>query len=101
MTAATPPQFTPQQVADAVQTALRPGRPPVALSPGDAAGKAATYQESLEKYRRHARESLAVGDYRQTAEKSWGAYTQTIKAITADHRLWYPPTPASCAYRGS
>ncbi len=79
MTAATPPQFTPQQVADAVQTALRPGRPPVALSPGDAAGKAATY-----------RESLAVGDYQQAAEKSWGAYTQTVKPIGADHRLPVP-----------
>ena len=90
MTAATPPQFTPQQVADAVQTALRPGRPPVALSPGDAAGKAATYREGLEKYRRHARESLAVGDYQQAAEKSWGTYTQTIKAIAADHRLPVP-----------
>ena len=90
MTAATPPQFTPQQVAGAVQTALRPGRPPVALSPGDAAGKAAAYRDSLAHYRRHAQKSLDEGDYRQAAEKSWGAYTQTIKAIAADHRLLVP-----------
>ena len=90
MTAATPPQFTPQQVADAVQTALRPGRPPVALSPGDAADKAAAYRDNLAHYRRHAQKSLDEGDYRQAAEKSWGAYTQTIKAIAADHRLLVP-----------
>ena len=90
MTAATPPQFTPQQVADAVQTALRPGRPPVALSPGDAADKAAAYRDNLAHYRRHAQKSLDEGDYRQAAEKSWGAYTQTVKAIAADHRLLVP-----------
>ena len=90
MTAATLPQFTPQQVADAVQTALRPGRPPVALSPGDAADKAAAYRDNLAHYRRHAQKSLDEGDYRQAAEKSWGAYTQTIKAIAADHRLLVP-----------
>ena len=90
MTAATLPQFTPQQVAGAVQTALRPGRPPVALSPGDAAGKAAAYRDNLAHYRRHAQKSLDEGDYRQAAEKSWGAYTQTIQAIAADHRLLVP-----------
>ena len=90
MTAATPPQFTPRQVADAVRTALRPGRPPVALSSGDAADKAAAYRDNLAHYRRHAQKSLDEGDYRQAAEKSWGAYTQTIKAIAADHRLLVP-----------
>ena len=90
MTAATPPQFTPQQVADAVQTALRPGRPTIALSPGDAADKAIAYRDNLAHYRRHAQKSLDEGDYRQAAEKSWGAYTQTIKAIAADHRLLVP-----------
>ena len=90
MTAATPPQFTPQQVAGAVQTALRPGRPPVALSPGDATDKAAAYRDNLAHYRRRSQKSLDEGDYRQAAEKSWGAYTQTIKAIAADHRLLVP-----------
>ncbi len=90
MTAATPPQFTPQQVADAVQTALRPGRPPVALSPGDAADKAAAYRDNLAHYRRHAQKSLDEGDYRQAAEKSWGAYSQTVKAIAAERRSLIP-----------
>ena len=41
-------------------------------------------------YRRHTQQSLAEGDYRQAAEKSWGAYTQTIKAIAADHSALIP-----------
>ena len=41
----------------------------------------------LSHYRQHARQSLADGDYLQAAEKSWGAYAQTVKTIGADHRL--------------
>ena len=86
-----PPPFTSEQVTDAIRLGLCPGlRPvsrPVDLSPDDAHEKASAYLASLVIYRRHTAESLARGDYRQTAEKSWGTYTQTVKAIAADHRL--------------
>lgn len=86
-----PPPFTPEQVTDSIRAGLRPGSRPVDLSSDDAHEKASAYRASQVIYRHHTAESLAVGDYRQTAEKSWGAYTQTIKAIAADHRL--PPVP--------
>ena len=84
------PRLTPRQVTDAIRAGLRPSRRPVALSPADATAKAAAYRNSLAHYRRHAQQSLAEGDYRQAAEKSWGAYTQTIKAIAADHSALIP-----------
>ena len=88
MTAAPPPpQFTPRQVADAIRAGLRPSRQPVVLSTDEASDKAATYRNSLAHYRQHIAKSLGEGDYRQAAEKSWGAYTQAHKAIAADHRL--------------
>ena len=82
----TPPQFTTHQVTAAIRSPAGRGRPPTALDPGEAADKAAAYRDSLAHYRSHARQSLADGDYRQAAEKSWGAYTQNIKAIAADHQ---------------
>ena len=84
------PRLTPRQVTEAIHAGLRPNRRPVALSPADATTKAASYRDSLAHYRRHTRQSLAEGDYRQAAEKSWGAYTQTIKAIAADHSALIP-----------
>ena len=84
------PRLTPRQIADAIQAGLRPSRRPVALSPADATAKSAAYRNSLAHYRQHAQDSLAQGDYRQAAEKSWGAYTQTIKAIAADHSALIP-----------
>ena len=46
-----------------------------------------TYRDNLVHYREHVRNSLDAGNYRQVAEKSWGAYSQTVKAIAADHNL--------------
>ena len=46
-----------------------------------------TYLGNLDHYRQHVPKSLADGDYRQAAEKSWGAYAQAIKIIGADHGL--------------
>ena len=46
-----------------------------------------TYRDNLAHYREHVRNSLDAGNYRQVAEKSWGAYSQTVKAIAADHNL--------------
>ena len=75
--------FTPQQVDDAIRAGLRGNRRDVALSPGDAADKGAAYRGNLAHYRELAQKCLADGDYRQAAEKSWGAYAQTIKVIAA------------------
>ena len=86
----TPPQFTPRQITDAIRRQTGSGQRPIALEPREAAVKAAAYRDSLAHYRRHARQSLDDGDYRQAAEKSWGAYTQTIKAIAADHQSLIP-----------
>ena len=83
---ATHPNFTEQQVAAAIRAGL-PNRPDVALTASDAPERAATYRDSLAHYREHVRKSLAERDYRQAAEKSWGAYTQSVKAISADHGL--------------
>ena len=46
-----------------------------------------TYRDNSVHYREHVRNSLDAGNYRQVAEKSWGAYSQTVKAIAADHNL--------------
>ncbi len=77
-------KFTAQQVANAIQAGL-PNRSDVVLARTEASELAATYRDSLSHYRDHVQESIAAGDYRQAAEKSWGAFTQTIKSIAADH----------------
>ena len=82
-----PPQYTPQAVTAAIRSGLREGRQLVELSPTEAETKAVTYRGNLAHYRRHVQKSLDEGDYRQAAEKSWGAYAQTVKAIAADHLL--------------
>ena len=82
----TRPNFTPQQVAATIRAGL-PNRPDVALSVSDAPERAAAYRDNLAHYREHVRKSLAERDYRQAAEKSWGAYTQIVKSIAADHGL--------------
>ena len=79
--------FTPQQVDDAIRAGLRGSRRDFALSPGDAADKGDAYQGNLAHYRELAQKCLADGDYRQAAEKSWGAYAQTIKVIAAERGI--------------
>ena len=80
-------KLSPEQVSDAIRAGL-PNRPDVVLSAADSAGVASTYRDSLSHYREHVRISLDEGDYRQAAEKSWGAYSQTVKAIAAERNLW-------------
>ncbi len=82
-----PPAFTPQQVTDAIVSGLRRGSRNADLPPADAARQAALYRHNLARCQQHVRKSLAEGDYLQAAEKSWGAYAQTIKAISADRRF--------------
>lgn len=79
-----PPRFTNAQIANAVAAGRSP-RWDAALTPEQAVNHAANYRDNLAHYQQHAAQSLAAGDYRQVAEKSWGAFTQTVKAIAADH----------------
>ena len=55
--------------------AERPG-----VDAGDAAELAETYRDGLNQYREHSLRYLAAGDYRQAAEKSWGAYAQSVNS---------------------
>ncbi len=80
------PRFTPAQVTGAIRAAYSP-RWDTSLSPADAITHAATYRSIQAHYRRHIRLSLDDGDFLQAAEKSWGAFTQAVKAIGADHRI--------------
>ena len=80
------PQFTSEQVTAAIRAAFSP-RWDTSLAPEEAAGHAATYRANLAHYRKHVQRSLDENDYLQVAEKSWGAFTQTLKAIGADHRI--------------
>lgn len=79
--------LSPQQVNDAIRAGLREGRQPVDMSAAEGSQQAGVYRGNLAHYRGHVQKSLDDGDYLQAAEKSWGAYAQTIKAIAADHRL--------------
>ena len=78
--------FTDEQVVAAIRTAFSP-RWDTSLSREDAAAHAETYRANLAHYRQHVQRSLDENDYLQAAEKSWGAFTQIIKAIGADHRI--------------
>lgn len=70
--------------AAAIRAAMR-GRSDAELRPEDTARIAASYRRNLDYYRQHGRECLAAGDYRQAAEKMWGAYAQSVKSIAADY----------------
>ena len=57
------------------------------IETGDAPGLARTYRGMMEEYRQHSLQYLAGGDYRQAAEKSWGAFALSVKAIAADYGM--------------
>lgn len=57
------------------------------IAPSDAPSLARTYRSMMEEYRQHGRQYLADGDYRQAAEKSWGAYAESVKSIAADYAM--------------
>lgn len=84
---ATRPNFSEQHVEAAIRAGLREGRRQVNLSVTEAEAKAANYRSNLAHYRQHVQTSLDAGDYLQAAEKSWGSYAQTVKALGADHQL--------------
>ncbi len=57
------------------------------IAPGDAPALARTYRSIMDNCRQHGRQYLAAGDYRQAAEKSWGAFAESIKSIAADYGM--------------
>ena len=57
------------------------------IAPGDAPTLARTYRGMMEEYRQHSLQYLAEGDYRQAAEKSWGAFAESVKSIAADYGM--------------
>ena len=80
------PPFTAEQIANAVAAGRAP-RWDAALTPEQAVAHAAKYRDNQAHYQQHATQSLSEGDYRQAAEKSWGAFTQTVQAIAADRQV--------------
>ena len=83
----TTPAFTSQQVEDSILLGLRGDRRRYELESDEAVQKNATYDSNLAHYRSVAQKCLNEGDYLQAAEKSWGAYAQTIKGISAAHGI--------------
>ncbi len=83
---APPPTFTDEQVVAAIRAAFSP-RWDTSLTPEEAVEHAGIYRDSLDHYRKHIQRSRGESDYRQVAEKSWGAFTQIIKAIGAEHQI--------------
>ena len=77
--------FTSQQIADAVRRGT--GNRSSGLTEPESATRTDTYRRSLANYREHVLASIAAGDYLPIAEKSGGAYAQTIKIIGAERRL--------------
>lgn len=75
--------FTPQQIESAIRDGMRGDRRRYEFDPSDAGQKNVTYEANLAHYRSVAQKCLDEGDYLQAAEKSWGAYAQTIKATCA------------------
>lgn len=57
------------------------------VAPDDASDLAKAYRNIMDDYRQHGRQYLADGDYRQAAEKSWGAFAESVKAIAADYGM--------------
>ena len=74
------------EVAEAIRAALN-RRVDSEFTQAQAAAASENYRNGMNHYRRRGRQFLAEGDYRQAAEKSWGAFAQSVKAIAADHGM--------------
>ena len=77
--------FTSPQISDAIRRGT--GNRSSGLTEPESAARTDTYRRCLAHYREHVLASSNAGDYLQVAEKSWGAYAQTIKIIGAEHHL--------------
>ena len=71
----------------AIQAGLRGSRQNYNLTAVEAQEKNAAYRDNLAHYRRVAQRCLTDHDYRQAAEKSWGAYAQAVKSAGASHGM--------------
>lgn len=79
-------QNSSADVAAAIRAAFRvPSDSEIA--PRDAPALAITCRGMMEEYRQHGRQYLADRDYRQAAEKSWGAFAESVKSIAADYAM--------------
>ena len=74
------------EVADVIRSALH-RRVDSEFTPAQAMAASENYRNGMNHYRRRGQQFLAVGDYRQAAEKSWGAFSQSVKAIAADYGM--------------
>ena len=72
------------ELAAVIRAAL-PNRVDIQLTPRDGAELAASYRAMLQNYLEHSLEYLQSGDYQQAAEKSWGAYAESVKSIAAEN----------------
>ena len=83
----TTPVFTSQQTSDAIRRGARVATSGDSPPPQETAHKSAAYRDNQSHYQSLAQKCLSEGDYRQAAEKSWGAYAQTIKVTSANYGL--------------
>ena len=79
-------RFAPTQVANTIKSALPPTWN-TGFAGVTAAERAVAYRSNMNHYRQHVQRSLVENDLLQVAEKSWGAYTQAVKAVAADHGI--------------
>lgn len=80
------PSASSGQIAEVIRAALH-RRVDSEFTPAQAMAASENYRNGMNHYRRRGREFLAEGDYRQAAEKSWGAFAQSVKAIAADYSM--------------
>ena len=83
----TTPVFTAQQVEGAIRYGMRGDRMRYEIGPVEAVQKSAAYGSNRAHYRSVAQKCLNEGDYLQAAEKTWGAYAQTIKSASAGYGI--------------
>ena len=83
----TTPIFTAEQVEGAIRYGMRGDRMRYEIGPVEGAQKSAAYGSNRTHYRSVAQKCLTDGDYRQAAEKCWGAYAQTIKSASAGYGI--------------
>jgi len=75
-----------QDVAQVIRTA-RNMRSDTEIPQDEMAALSGKYRDIMTHYRQHSRECLDAGDHLQGAEKSWGAFAASVKAIAADYGL--------------
>ena len=83
----TTPVFTAEQVEGAIRYGMLGDRMRYEIGPVEAVQKSAAYGSNRAHYRSVAQKCFNEGDYLQAAEKTWGAYAQTIKSASAGYGI--------------